>query len=124
MTGSLNARIEPVLRRLPVLQDRQATIESEALGLALSFRLMGMNELPRARRGGTRKAAKDVQKLATLAAALGMQILSMHRESLAAYEAQPGAPHPFTLLDDLGEIVVASNAAYAHVTSTELVVCH
>ena len=120
MTGSLNARIEPVLRSLPVLQDRQATIESEALMLALDFRLMSINELPRARRGGTRKAAKEVKKLATLAAALGMHILSMHRESLAGYEAQPGVPHPLTLLDDLRKMVEASDAAYAHVTSSEL----
>jgi hypothetical protein len=120
VTGGLNARIEPVLRSLPVLQHRQATIESEALMLALDFCLMSMNELPRARRGGTRKAAKEVKKLATLAAALGMHILSMHRESLAAYEAQPGAPHPLTLLDDLRKMVEASDAACAHVTSSEL----
>ena len=84
MTDSLNRRIEPVLRSLPVLQDRQATIESEALGLALDFGLMSINELPRARRGGTRRAAEEVKKLARLAAALGVHILSMHREALAA----------------------------------------
>jgi hypothetical protein len=118
VTGSLSARIEPALRSLPVLQDRQATIKSEALMLELAFYLMSINELPRARRGGTRRAAKDVKKLAKLAAALGMHILSMRRESLAAYEAQPGAPHPLALLDDLREIVEASDAAYAHVTSS------
>lgn len=120
MTDSLNRRIEPVLRSLPVLQDRQATIESEALGLALDFGLMSINELPRARRGGTRRAAEEVKKLARLAAALGVHILSMHREALAAYEAQRGAPHPLGLLDDLRKMVEASDAAYAHVTSSEL----
>ena len=53
----------PVLARLPVLEEQKPLIESAALELATVYVLYGTQDAPRARFGGSRKAARLLAEL-------------------------------------------------------------
>lgn len=103
-------RVEAVLRRLPVLPDREATIAKEALRLAITS-ISKTNDLPRAQETGTRKAVSELVTLAKAARRLRKIARKMHRTSLAQLEAIPDAPPPLLLAHDMAMLSTACETA-------------
>jgi hypothetical protein len=102
-------RLEAVLARLPVLPDRRHLLRAEAVSLAQAAMLARVSELPRARNAGANKAGKEIERLIDLSLKLGQHIYSMHRDALAALEAEAATRHPLLIAHDLRGLLLAAN---------------
>jgi hypothetical protein len=80
--------LEQILSGLPVLPTMRALIPSLAEGLRVSAGLHAVEDLPRARDGGTKKVRSELIDLVKRSEALREHILLMHRDALNAVREQ------------------------------------
>jgi hypothetical protein len=104
--------LEQILAGLPVLPEMRALTRSLAEGLRISAGLYAVQDLPRARDGGTKKARSELVDLVKRSEALREHILLMHRDALDAVREQNGCDDPMVIARDLGRLSLAADRAY------------
>lgn len=88
MTSGLRDAIAEVLRGLPVREDRRKLIESNAFSLLISCAVANAWDVPRARKGGTKRAAKDLATLRDRLLRVCETIYTMPSEAHSALNAE------------------------------------
>ncbi len=100
MDTGLRTRLEELLGRLPVREDRRDAIRFEAEKLYLAAGFGSGNDLPRAKNAGSAMARRELHKLEKLALALATHIRGMHRDAFEAIDSARGRGRSLLLLAD------------------------
>lgn len=110
------ARMEEVLRALPLAKGKEADVGMWAQQLAMGS-LFLVNDLPRANLTTPAKARAEIRRLGKLAHQLASHILTMHANSLDVIRKQKPRKDPLMIFDDLKSIVDLEEKARALVSS-------
>lgn len=89
-------------------QGSEATWLLEASTIVLAGALVTINDLPRAKRKSTKRAAAELRRLQKLATELRLHIAAMHRTALAAIKQHGHCQHPLMFTEELALLAWAA----------------